>query len=212
MTAGLSQYESLKKNIGHAKKIVAGVDPHECKTDLQHLKLQSYIFLCHAIIEEYVEQLCLEVAKAARVQFVEEGLITKALVALIAAQVLQERGSGKASKKIGSELVRNLDEFSREAFNRFNSVVSSNNGIKKENVRALFTPIGVDPMHVDTALVNAMDALGTERGGIAHKFAIRRESTLSDTEEKIGSIVRDLEAFDEAAREALKIALAGDNA
>lgn len=212
MAGKLSHYASLKRNIGHAKKIVAGVDPHECKTDLQHLKLQSYVFLCHAIIEEYVEQLCLEIATSARKKFVKEGVITKALVAMIAAQVLQERSSGKGSKKIGSDLVRNLDEFSKEAFNRFNTVVGSNNGIKKENVKALFTPIGVDPMDVDTALVNAMDALGTERGGIAHKFAIQRENTLSDTEEKISSIIRDLQSFDEAARASLRISLAGENA
>tara|TARA_B100000678_G_scaffold243730_1_gene215491 strand:+ start:1695 stop:2339 length:645 start_codon:yes stop_codon:yes gene_type:complete len=200
-------YIKLEKHIAHARTIVRGVDLHECKTDLQHLKLQSYILLTHAVIEQYVEDLCLEIAKEARSRFSKKNVITQALVGLIAAQVLSEKSSGRASKKIGSELVRNLDDFSKEAFNKFNEVVKSNHGIKAENLKSLFHPIGIDPIDVDLALVNALESFGTTRGGIAHKFAIKRENTLSDVESGLKAMIRDLAALDKEAVAVLESSL-----
>lgn len=200
-------YVKLEKHVAHARAIVRGVDRHECKTDLQHLKLQSYILLTHAVIEQYVEDLCLDIAKEARSRFVRESVITKALVGLVAAQVLFEKSAGRASKKIGSELVRNLDDFSKEAFNKFNEVVKSNHGIKTENLKSLFHPIGVDPTEVDLALVNALDSFGTTRGGIAHQFTIKRENTLSDVESGLTAMIRDLASFDKEAVAVLRSSL-----
>ncbi len=205
-------YDNFVRNLKHAKKIVRAVNIHECTTDLQHLKLQSYILLTHAIFEEYVEDLCSHVALEARTVFAREGRITKALVALIAAQVLEARAGGKGSRKIGSELVRNLDEFSKQAYNSFIDVIKNNNGIKPDNLRTLFLPIGVDPFEVDTALVNAMDAFGTKRGGIAHKFAIRRENTLGDIQNDVDNIGRDIESLDKAAYGTLSVALSNIDA
>lgn len=200
-------YATLQKHIAHARTIVRGVDSHECKTDLQHLKLQSFILLTHAVIEQYIEDLCLEVAKEARARFVKKSVITKALVGLVAAQVLAEKASGRASKKIGSELVRNLDDFSKEAFNKFTEAVKNNHGIKKDNLRSLFHPIAVDPIDVDLALVNALDSFGTTRGGIAHKFAIKRENTLSDIETSLNAMIRDLASLDKEAVSVLQSSL-----
>ncbi|WP_089132128.1 hypothetical protein [Sphingorhabdus sp. SMR4y] len=75
-------YQQMIRNIDHARKLVSNVEPNGCKTDLQHLKLRSFVLLTHSIIEEYIEDLGREVAVEARKEF-KKGKITKALVALI---------------------------------------------------------------------------------------------------------------------------------
>lgn len=208
MTGYTPHYEGLKKGLSHAEKVVGGVYPYGCKTDLQHLKLQSFILLAHAVIEQYLEELCLEVARDARTIFVREGVITKALVGLITSQVLAEKSSGKGSKRIGSDMAKNLDVFSRDAFNSYTEVIKSNHGIKKDNLKSLFFPIGIDPLTVDLALANTLDAFGTTRGLIAHKFAIRRENTLSAVQSELAVIVRDLTALDREAMSSLQLRMA----
>lgn len=208
MTGYTPHYEGLKKGLSHAEKVVGGVYPYGCKTDLQHLKLQSFILLAHAVIEQYLEELCLEVARDARTIFVREGVITKALVGLITSQVLAEKSSGKGSRRIGSDMAKNLDVFSRDAFNSYTEVIKSNHGIKKDNLKSLFFPIGIDPLTVDLALANTLDAFGTTRGLIAHKFAIRRENTLSAVQSELAVIVRDLTALDREAMSSLQMRMA----
>lgn len=211
MTDYTPHYENLRKGLLHAEKVVGGVYPYGCRTDLQHLKLQSFILLAHAVIEQYLEDLCLEVARDARTIFVNDGIITKALVGLITSQVLAEKSSGKGSKKIGSEMAKNLDVFSRDAFNYYTEVVKSNHGIKKENLKSLFFPIGIDPLTVDLALANTLDSFGTTRGLIAHKFAIRRENTLSSVKSELAVIVRDLTTLDREAISSLQMRMAEDS-
>lgn len=198
MRSPTNHYVKLKTHIAHARKILRSVDRDECRNDLQHLKLRSFVLLVHSIVEEFIEDLGLDVALQARRLFCDDGVITKALVALVTSQVLVEVKE-KSKAKIGTDLVRNLDAFSEEAFNTYRSAVSSNNGVKPDDLRKVFVPIGIDPEAVDLALVNAMKALGEKRGGLAHKFAIQQELTLSAFDTDLNAIVRDLELFDKEA-------------
>ena len=200
MLSPTAHYQKLLGNIKHARKIVTRVDNEQCRNDLQHLKLRSYVLLCHSIVEEFIEDLGLEVALEARRLFANDGVITRALVALVTSQVLFE--------KIDSDLVRNLDAFSEEAFTTYRNSVSSNNGIKPDDLKRVFVPIGVDPEAVDLALVNSMKALGEKRGGLAHKFAIQQELTLSAFDTDLSSIIRDLEVLDQEACSNLAVRMA----
>ena len=175
------------------------VEPLGCKTPLQHLKLKSYILLCHAIVEEYIEDLGYDVARKARAMFKNDGVISKSLVSLVASGVMEEKKSSKSKYKIGKDLVRNLEVFSTESFNRYKVVVDNNHGIKLENLCAIFVPIGFDPEIIDLALVNQLSAFGEKRGGVAHKFAIVEEATLSAMNSDMMVIERDLELFDQEA-------------
>lgn len=192
-------FRKMRKNLAHARKIVSRVDPTECKTPLQHLKLKSYILLCHAVIEEYIEDLGYDVAIKARQMFKSKGLICKSLVSLVASGVMDEIKNNKSKNKVGRDLVKNLEVFSSESFNRYKNIVDNNHGIKLENLTAVFVPIGFDPEAIDLALVNQLSAFGEKRGGVAHKFAIREEATLSAVDSDMAVIVRDLEQFDQEA-------------
>jgi hypothetical protein len=199
MKSPTSHFKKMKKNLAHARKIVSRVDPAECKTPLQHLKLKSYILLCHAIIEEYIEDLGYDVAMQARQMFKNKGLICKTLVSLVASGVMDEIKNNKSKHKIGKDLVKNLEIFSTESFNKYKNIVDNNHGIKLENLSSVFVPIGFDPEAIDLALVNQLSAFGEKRGGVAHKFAIREEATLSAVDSDMNVIVRDLQQFDQEA-------------
>lgn len=189
---------SCRANVDAARQLVDDVPKDGCETDLDHLKLRSFVLLAHSVIEEYVEELALEVAKEARSKFKKEGKISKALVALIASRVLDEFKE-KSARRVGSDMVRNIDIFSEEAFTTFKHAVSSNNGIQPNDLHGLFVPIGFDPSEVNGPLVQALAALGKRRGGVAHKFAIKQELTLSSFESDLNYLLRDLEIFDDEA-------------
>ena len=110
MKSPTEEYRNLKRSIKKAELIIGGVDKLGCKTELQHLKLQSYVLLCHAALEQYIESIGLEVALKARSIFSDSGVITKTLVALVSARLVDDPGV-KGRNKLSSDLVSNLNEF-----------------------------------------------------------------------------------------------------
>jgi RiboL-PSP-HEPN len=198
MRSPTPHYRTLCKSLKKARLIVNGINELECETDLQHLKLQAYILLCHSALEQYIEELGLSAAIAARKAFVDSGVITKTLVALISSKLIDDI-SEKGKMRLSAELVSNIEEFSR-----YRSVVTANNGIIKRNQQNIFVPIGVDPSSIDLALTNNLHAFGSSRGDVAHKFRVRRTDTLSAVSTNLATIVSGVIALDEAVCKALR--------
>jgi hypothetical protein len=198
MKSPTRQYKDLKRALSNAKKITRGVDMHECKNDLQFLKLHSYILLCHSAIEEYIEKLGEEVALEARRVFTRDGVITKALIAMVSAKIIDDLPE-KGRKRVSTDLVVNIDEFSKEAFNRYKSILKSNNGITTKDQMAVLLPIGVDPENTDLVLMQAMHNFGAKRGEVAHSFKVRRNDTLADVWASVNTIANLLVGYDQAA-------------
>lgn len=203
MKSPTQHYRLLVRSIKKARLITRGVNRLGCATDLQHLKLQSYIILCHSALEEYIEELALSAAREARSVYVNNGVITKTLVALIASKLVDDV-SERSKSKLTSELSSNIEVFSKEAFNRYHDVVKSNNGIVKRDQQKIFVPIGVVPEAVDLVLMNSLNAFGAKRGDVAHKFRVQRTETLTSVETDLANIVRGLIAYDQAVCDALK--------
>ncbi len=156
-------YRTLVGSLKKAKLITRGINKLGCETDLQHLKLQSYILLCHSALEQYIEDLGLSAAQAARSTYTKSGVITKTLVALISSKLVDDLPE-KSKSKLTSELASNIEEFSKEAFNRYRDVVMSNNGIVERDQNKILLPIGVDPNSVDLVLKNNLHTFGARRG------------------------------------------------
>lgn len=203
MKSPTTHYQTLIRSLKKARLITGGVNKLGCETDLQHLKLQSYILLCHSALEQYIEDLGLAAALAARTAYAGSGIITKTLVALISSKLvddLPERGKAKLT----AELASNIEEFSKEAFNRYRSVVSSNNGIVDRDQNKILIPIGVDPETVDLVLRNNLHSFGARRGDVAHKFKVQRTDTLTAVDTDLSTIVAGIIAYDQAVCDALK--------
>jgi hypothetical protein len=204
MKSPAPHYRLLISSLKKAKLITGGVNKLGCDTDLQHLKLQAYILLCHAALEQYIEDLALSAAQAARSTYVGSGIITKTLVALISSRLVEDI-SEKSKSKLTTDLSSNVDEFSKEAFNRYRTVVISNNGIVDRDQKKILVPIGVDPATVDLVLMNNLHVFGARRGDVAHKFKVQRADTLTAVDTELATIVKGIIAYDQAVCEALKL-------
>ncbi|MBJ7442645.1 MAG: hypothetical protein JHD35_26985 [Sphingopyxis sp.] len=196
-------YRKLVASLRKAKLITGGINKLGCQTDLQHLKLQSYILLCHAALEQYIEELGLSAAQTARSTYANSGVITKTLVALISSKLVNDLPE-KSKNKLTSELTSNIEEFSKEAFNRYRKVINSNNGIVEKDQNSILIPIGVDPASVDLVLKNNLHSFGAKRGDVAHKFIVKRVETLTAIETDLTTIVSGIVAYDKAVCDALK--------
>lgn len=203
MKSPTPHYRALLRSVNKAKLITRGVNKLGCETDLQHLKLQSYILLCHSALEQYIEDLGLSAAQAARTIFARSGTITRTLVALISSKLIHDLPE-KSKARISTELLSNIDQFSEEAFNRYRGIVSNNNGIVKRDQQKIFVPIGVDPETVDLVLMNNLHAFGAKRGDVAHKFRVQRTDTLTAVETDLTTIIKGIIVYDQAACQALK--------
>lgn len=192
-------YVKLLKAHSDLKTLVRKVDLIDCKTPLQHLKLQAYILLSHAQIEEYLESIVSEVSLLAREKISSEGSITRAVMGMISAGLVDEVKQERSNRKILDKTMRDIADFSIQAYNGFRSIISSNNGITKKDQENLFFPIGLNPSKIDSATMSALDAFGQKRGGIAHKFIIEREDTLSAVNAELDTIFKGLKSYDEAA-------------
>ncbi|MFK0382950.1 HEPN domain-containing protein [Agrobacterium sp. NPDC090273] len=184
--------------------MAGGVNLLGCETDLQHLKLQAYILLCHSALEQYLEELGLAAAQKARARFTNDGTITRTLVALISSKLVDDLPE-KSKLKLTAELSSNVEEFSKEAFNRYRAAVTSNNGITDKDQAKLLVPIGVDPDSIDLILKNNLDQFGKKRGDVAHKFKVQRTDTLTAVDTDLNTIVSGILAYDQAVCDALKL-------
>lgn len=206
MKSPTPQYRTLVSSLRKAKLITGGINKLGCETDLQHLKLQAYILLCHSALEQYIEDLGLAAAQEARSRYAKNGIITKTLVALISSKLIDEI-SEKTRSKITHDLSSNIEEFSKEAFNRYRSVIGSNNGIVERDQNKILVPIGVDPVTTDVVLKNNLHSFGAKRGDVAHKFKVQRTDTLTSVDTDLETISKGLIAYDQAACEALRYRL-----
>lgn len=196
-------YRNLLGSLRKAKLIIGGVNKLGCETDLQHLKLQSYILLCHSALEQYIEELGLSAAREARTMYVNSGIITKTLVALISSKLIDDLPE-KGRSKLTSEFLSNIEEFSKEAFNRYRVVVSSNHGITDKDQSKILVPVGVDPKTTDLVLMNNLHAFGAKRGDVAHRFRVQRTDTLTAVETDLATIIAGIVVYDQAVCNALK--------
>lgn len=206
MRSPTPQLKQLRKSFKKAKLITRGINKIGCQNDFQHLKLQSYILLCHSALEEYIEDLGMAAALAARTQYSSNGTITKTLVALISAKLVNDI-SDKKKQKVMQELSYSIEEFSKEAFNRYRTVIKSNNGIVTRDQQSILIPIGVDPESVDLVLMNNLHGFGAKRGDVAHKFKVQRSDTLTAVETDLKTILVGINAYDQAVCEALMLGM-----
>ena len=193
------QYDKLVRDIATARRITYSVPAHACSTTIHELKVKSYIFMSHAIIEEYLETIAMHVADQALEQLVKHSTLTTAAVGLISSGIIgRVEEDGTISKKLKREPFEDIPLFLTTAYGRFKSVVSKNNGIKNDDQLKLLLPIGVDPAVEDSATMAALDSFGGKRGAIAHEFKISKTHTLSEIDGDLATIRTGLLTYDSA--------------
>jgi hypothetical protein len=199
MKSPTAEYKGLRRKLREAKCILQRVPDHSCSSNLHHLKVQSYVLLAHAAFEEYLENISNAIVQESVNRYNSSHTINECIVSLIVFETVAQFDKTTPRKAIKSEVVKKLNQFINLARVNHSNLVSSNNGIKGKDQKALFLPLGIDPEDVDPVTYAALDAFGVKRGGIAHKFKTQTSDTKSSMLQITETIFIGLESLDQEA-------------
>lgn len=200
--------QQLDEDLKHAARLLTQVPDIECRTELQSLKLQSYIFLTHSIFEHFIEDIGTMTVDKSVDLYIEESKINKPFIALIACNIIDEQTKTKRLEA-KDKIVRDLVQAGKDAKMIYGHIIQSNDGIKSGNQKNVLIPAGIDPQYVDISAYNAMNTYGIQRGDIAHKFAVIRTGiTKTATLSQVDVIVAGLKAFAAEIEVAFEAAIA----
>ncbi|WP_306132767.1 HEPN domain-containing protein [Roseivivax marinus] len=197
------EFTALSSAIDLADRALGDTPNHDFRDDVDRLRCRSYVFLCHAALEEYLESLSLSVLQQAYDGFLE-GTVSQPVVEAcsyyqIRLSDVQHRSHGPLSLK------RVIFEASELALRTHRAAIKGNNGIKTDDQRKLFRPVGFDVHDFDHVLSQKLNSYGEARGSIAHLFHIREERPRAALQSDISLIKRLIEPFDEAVSQLSKV-------
>lgn len=133
-------------------------NPYGDYTNEELDKVRAYIFLVHAEIEYYIEQIALEEVEKAKNDWSSNSNrnIIKPVIFHLAFKYAY---LDKQAKKLPFEMVMT-------SYQNLVKTIRKNNGIKSDNLDNIFKFIG---FRIDNTLKSTLDSFGTLRGEIAHK-------------------------------------------
>lgn len=161
---------SLRRNM-----LPATFSPTGDYSDRQLDRARGFRLLAHAEIEAFLEDIGLDKAKEAVDQWKASKKTNDALFCLVAhyhvgfdvsdEDTLGEVFTLSSRKKVSAEIA----EVASRALTQYGSIVSSNNGVKEENLLRLVLPIGVRKDDLDPTWITDLQEFGKKRGTLAHK-------------------------------------------
>lgn len=182
------RYKELKTRLKelekHYVKSFYDKDPFELKPRQIDLA-RGYRVLCHAEIESYLEEMAKDLLKYAIDEWKENKKVTLTMTAMLTFQRPEK------TDKLGTM-------FNQAAINFKRQVIEGNHGIREQNIKKLFRPLGVDIDDLDSAWISTIDSYGSKRGETAHTSA-RTQNTIDLQTEKrdLEHIVEGLETLEE---------------
>lgn len=154
--------ESLEQ-LAALRSALIRIDPLGSYGGAAYIKARSFVVLAHAVLEDYVEGICVEVVDGAIKSFETDGRPRTALMALLR----YAAGGDVPHSYVGGPwgLRASLND-SRQVLHAW---TRQNNGIKQKDVLRLLLPTGLKESDMGPLWLAAMDALGELRGRVAHR-------------------------------------------
>ena len=159
------------------------------------LLTEAYILLVHAEIESYIETVCHDLIKHVAKQWADESKTSPTLFCLLASyhhSWVEQEGEPKKAKDIKEAI--------QLATSQYSHIIKSNHGIKRNDLKKIIIPTGVDYANLDDSWINNMDAFGSDRGKIAHtshKSRINSSVSPQDSLNKSNSLLEGIKKFDQ---------------
>lgn len=173
-----TRYRALKSRLKelekHYIKSFYEKDPFDW-TPRQHDLARGYRVLCHAEIESYLEEMAKDLLTYSVNEWRRDEKVTITMTSLMTYFYRPEK-----TDKLSTMFNKAANDFKKQ-------VIEGNHGIKTENLKKLFRPLGIDIEELDTAWKSTLDTYGSRRGETAHTSA-RAQQTIDLRTEK-----RDLE-------------------
>lgn len=157
------EYKLLKNRLTEiADEFKTLLNPFKRKNNKIYQDLvKSYILLCHAEFENYLEEECKQIIAKSKSKYDSSGIVTKPLLALSA-----------MSNKIFEEKDKQyetIDSRISKFYSNYFAALEANNGIKRKDLKNLLPHIGIDYDSLDETLLSQLDTFGNTRGQVAHK-------------------------------------------
>lgn len=164
------EYKYLEKRIAQIKKNFKFQQSINGITNLQEDRLRGLILLCHAEFEDYFESVALSLLKIAEEKWNNKKIANYNLAALF---MWHEKFTKSETCETKAGMI--IADFKKE--------VKNNNGIKEDNIRKLFGPLGYRIDEFDATFISTLSSFGSTRGETAHTSAKKAQQSLDQSTE-----------------------------
>lgn len=152
--------------------------------------LRAFEILCHAELEAYFETTALRILEKAEKKWKSKHCANYNLACLfLYAEAIKNRNFSIATM-VG------------KAVTDYRRSVERNNGIKSDNIKKLYQPLGFKMDDFDSSFLSNLDQLGSQRGAFAHQsFKTIEITSKNDIFKKIDDIVEEIKDFESVLNE-----------
>lgn len=198
------RFRELRRRLAalRANMLPATFSPTGSYSERQLDRARGYRLLAHAEIESFLEDVTMQVAKAAVLNWISKKKTSDSLICLLAhyhvgfdmeGEDLEPSFPDTSRQKVKEE----IKEAIQNAFKQYNTIHDNNHGIREKNFKRLVLPIGIRIDQIDPTWLTNMDDFGKVRGEIAHKTVkIQQQIDPKSEFDRISDLVSGLKDLD----------------
>ncbi len=190
-----ADFAKLELALIEAGGLLLGLPEHFVGDRLQQLKLRSYVLLCHAAIEEYLEQVSLAVLCESLRAFETDGRIRDPLLSACSYYKILLNNAAQV-RNPGDSVQELLRAIFKKAISEHAVSIDGIHGIKTKDQDAILQPIGVRLFDFDRLLSQNLNSFGGVRGKLAHSLGFRVVTPRAGLESTVNQILQLLQSFD----------------
>ncbi len=199
-----SGFGKLELALANAGSLLSGLPMHDVGSTLQQIHLRSYVLICHAAFEEYLEQLSLAVLLESLREFERDGKVRDPLLSACAYYKLP-----LGVRRHGDNLEDLLHDLFKKSIDEHATALDGVHGIKTKDQDAILLPVGLNLFSYDRLLSQALNSFGGKRGQYAHGLGIKILTPRAGWENTVENLLRLITPFDNMMCERYKISFAG---
>ena len=180
------EYKHLEKRISQIEKNFKFNQSINGITNLQADRLRGLRLLCHAELEDYFESVALKLLTKAEKRWVEKKIANYNLSSLF---IWHDKIDKNDTNDTKARMI--IADYRKE--------IKSNHGIKEDNIKKLFGPLGYRTDDFDSAFISTLSSFGALRGETAHMSANKTQQPLDQNTElkRIKDLLKGIADFED---------------
>ena len=180
------EYKHLEKRISQIERNFKFNQSINGITNLQAYRLRGLRLLCHAELEDYFESVALKLLTIAEKKWIEKKIANYNLSSLF---IWHDRIDKNDTNDTKASMI--IADYRKE--------IKSNHGIKEENIKKLFGPLGYKIDDFDATFISTLSSFGALRGETAHTSANKTQQPLDQNTElnRIRDLLSGIEDFED---------------
>ncbi|WP_272007045.1 HEPN domain-containing protein [Roseovarius sp. ZX-A-9] len=202
-------YGKLEIALADAASLLSGLPMHDVGSTLQQIRLRSYILICHAAFEEYLEQLSLAVLSESLREFERDGKVRDPLLCACAYYKLPLLGAAGGDRCSGDALNALLHDLFKKSIEEHSMALDGVHGIKTKDQDSILMPVGLNLFSHDRLLSQALNSFGGKRGKYAHGLGFKMVTPRAGWEKTVSDLLRLTLPLDNMLCERHKISFRG---